>query len=252
MNCATHSDVAAAAYCRTCGKALCTTCTRNVQGVIYCEGCLAARLGDAPTFGQQAWQQGMGTTASPTKPGLALWLGFIPGVGAMYNGQFLKGFMHALGFIILIWLADRVGPATIPVFFIYVFYMVFDAYKTAQALERGEAPPDFLGLERVFGPSVTRTHGYVVTAVPPTNPPPAAGMPPMGEVPLQGAYGGAPPAAPARAWHGLPVGAIVLIGIGLLFLLDNLGFDFPVHRFWPVILIVLGVWLVAKRWNRVS
>lgn len=74
----------------------------------------------------------------------------------------------------------------------------------------------------------------------------------MGEVPLQGAYGGAPPAAPARAWHGLPVGAIVLIGIGLLFLLDNLGFDFPVHRFWPVILIVLGVWLVAKRWNRVS
>jgi hypothetical protein len=232
-----------------------------VQGVIYCESCLAARLGENPTFGQQVWQQGMGTTASPTKPGLAAFLGFIPGVGAMYNGQFLKGFMHALGFIILIWLADRVGPATIPVFFIYIFYMVFDAYKTAQALQMGEAPPDFLGLERIFGPAVTRTHGHVAAVVPPgVAPPPAAGgnvnyyaqQVQQGAQAVEGSAQGLQQAASAGAWRGLPVGAIVLIGIGLLFLLDNLGFDFPIHRFWPVILIVLGVWLVAKRWNRVS
>ncbi len=44
MNCATHTDIPAVAYCRTCGKPLCATCSRDVQGVIYCESCLAERL----------------------------------------------------------------------------------------------------------------------------------------------------------------------------------------------------------------
>ena len=44
MNCATHSDTAAVAFCRTCGKPLCNQCTRDVRGVIYCEACLAARM----------------------------------------------------------------------------------------------------------------------------------------------------------------------------------------------------------------
>ena len=44
MNCANHSDTAAVAFCRTCGKPLCNQCTRDVRGVIYCESCLAARM----------------------------------------------------------------------------------------------------------------------------------------------------------------------------------------------------------------
>ncbi len=52
MNCATHSDTAAVAFCRTCGKPLCNNCTRDVRGVIYCEACLAARMeGQAPAAG---------------------------------------------------------------------------------------------------------------------------------------------------------------------------------------------------------
>ena len=52
MNCATHSDTAAVAFCRTCGKPLCNQCTRDVRGVIYCEACLAARMeGTAPAAG---------------------------------------------------------------------------------------------------------------------------------------------------------------------------------------------------------
>jgi hypothetical protein len=43
----------------------------------------------------------------------------------------------------------------------------------------------------------------------------------------------------------------VLIILGLLFLLDNAGmFHFHwIGRLWPVILIVIGVWLFARRWN---
>ncbi len=52
MNCATHSDTAAVAFCRTCGKPLCNQCTRDVRGVIYCEACLAARMeGTVPAAG---------------------------------------------------------------------------------------------------------------------------------------------------------------------------------------------------------
>ena len=44
MNCANHPDVPAVAYCRTCGKPLCSACVRDVHGVVYCEECLASRL----------------------------------------------------------------------------------------------------------------------------------------------------------------------------------------------------------------
>jgi hypothetical protein len=45
------------------------------------------------------------------------------------------------------------------------------------------------------------------------------------------------------------VGAVVLIGLGVLFLLANLGwFSFHwISQFWPVILIVIGVWLFVQR-----
>lgn len=34
----------------------------------------------------------------------------------------------------------------------------------------------------------------------------------------------------------------------MLFLINTV-FDFSLHRFWPIILIVLGVWLFAKHWG---
>jgi hypothetical protein len=46
------------------------------------------------------------------------------------------------------------------------------------------------------------------------------------------------------------MGAIVLILLGVLFLLHTLGLtEFGLDRFWPLILIVLGVWLFARNWG---
>ena len=42
------------------------------------------------------------------------------------------------------------------------------------------------------------------------------------------------------------IGGVILIAIGVLFLLDNLGFAVNFGRFWPVILIILGVWMLIK------
>ena len=61
MNCANHPDILAAAYCGACGKPLCTTCSRDVRGVIYCEHCLAQRL------------EGTLPAASAPGPGGPLW-----------------------------------------------------------------------------------------------------------------------------------------------------------------------------------
>ncbi len=59
-----------------------------------------------------------------------------------------------------------------------------------------------------------------------------------------------PPPHPHWYWRRKePIGAIVLIGLGLLFLLgqlDDIGgriFEFS----WPLLLIGLGVWLVVRR-----
>src|SRR5216684_5656805 len=103
MNCANHQQTPAAAYCRTCGKPLCTNCTRPVMGVIYCENCLAEKVSGTapPQMGYpQGTSQGLGARVPPGQstgpnPALAGILGAIPfGVGAIYNGQYAKGLAH--------------------------------------------------------------------------------------------------------------------------------------------------------------
>jgi hypothetical protein len=52
-----------------------------------------------------------------------------------------------------------------------------------------------------------------------------------------------------RAGRDLPVGAIVLIGLGIVFLFHSLGIlpgDW-IGRGWPVLIIGLGVWLFIRR-----
>lgn len=41
----------------------------------------------------------------------------------------------------------------------------------------------------------------------------------------------------SEAWAGVPVGALILIGLGLFFLLRNLGFSFP-DNWWAVFLLI--------------
>ena len=250
MNCATHNQVAATAYCRTCGKALCANCVRDIHGTIFCEQCLADRMGAAlpPPPAPGAKVPSLPLAERLPSPGMAAVLGFIPGVGAMYNGQFMKGFLHVMAFVCLIWMSDRFGPIMIPVFFAYFFYLVFDAYKTAHALELGQPVPDPFGFERMFGPT-PRPH--VAAAVPPGSGQ-TTGSTFNGTV---GTVSTSPllPEAPPRPSSNIPIGAVILIGLGVLFFLNTVGlFEFGLDRFWPLILIAFGGWMFAKRWGLVG
>ena len=230
MNCATHNDIAAVAFCRTCGKPLCNQCTRDVRGVIYCEACLAARMeGSAPaavgyvppsTGYQPVIDQGMGPKVAPgaasgPNPALAgILAGFFPiGVGAVYTGQYAKGLAHLVIMVLLIigvgsdipWYAVTVLGIGIGFFYVY---QIIDAIRSAKAIQMGEPAPDPFELGQTFGAG----EKFEATKV--------------------------------------PAGAAVLIALGVLFLLHTAGlFEFGLDRFWPLILIFLGVWLFAKHWG---
>ncbi len=176
MKCAVHAEMEATGYCRNCGKAMCQQCTRDVRGVLYCEPCLAALV----THPQPP------APASSPSPGAALFLGFVPGLGAVYNGEYTKALVHIVVFIALIAGLNM--------------YMAIDAHRTAKAKALGQPPPSSV-----------------------------------------------------EAWgKDKPVGPLLLIGLGVIFLLNQFHF-FSFHiffRFWPVFLIGAGVLMLLNRMKR--
>jgi hypothetical protein len=240
MNCAVHTDTTAAAFCRTCGKALCENCKRDVMGAIYCEPCIAARLQQVAP-GQPVVP--VAAVPNAPSPGIAMLLGFIPGVGAMYNGQFMKGFVHVVIFVLLTIASSNVSGWFGPLIAFWIFYMAFDAYKTAQAKMLGLPLPDPLGLDKLFG-------------VQESNTPPAPFAPPASSASAPTANVAPATTSPAPVAdqtvadpQQAPIGAIVLIALGVLFLLGNIGI-FNLHRMWPLFLIGLGLWIAYKHMSQ--
>lgn len=169
-------------------------------------------------------------------------LGFVPGVGAMYNGQFVKAFAHVLIFVMLIIATSNISGVFGVLIAFFVFYMAFEAYKTAEAKRHGLPAPDPLGLDKMFGLQETNIHSAGVpttintgAAYPPVPPQSPQATPPLQVEP--------PPPSPQ---DNAPIGAIVLIALGVIFLLDNLGF-LRMHHLWPLFLIGIGLWIAYKR-----
>jgi hypothetical protein len=144
-----------------------------------------------------------------TSPGLAFFLGCIPGVGAIYNGQYAKGIVHAVIWGLLMSMASsRTADVSgmLPLFVILLiawwFYMAFEAYHTARKRRAGEPVDEYSSILNLSG---GRSH--------------------------------------------VPVAGISLIALGALLLLhtlDLLDFEY-VARFWPVLLIAAGAYLLAGR-----
>ena len=245
MNCANHVEIPAVAYCRTCGKPMCSTCTRDVRGVIYCEECLASQMSGTmpppPSPGVAA--PGVPPPVSGSSPGLAAILGFIPGVGAMYNGEYTKGFIHVLIFASLIWATDHVNDLFGLGIAAFCIYMPIEAYQTAKAKLMGVRAPDPFGFNNLnlFGSA--------------NQPTPAAGVPvaaPMEGQPMAAPVEGQPMQEEYSEGSRIPVGAFVLIGLGVIFLLEQFGWFHMdwFGRFWPVILIAIGIRILMKRTGR--
>ena len=62
MNCAYHPDLESVAFCVTCGRALCVSCRRDVEGSVYCETCLADMVRGGAPASPRDYQHRRGTT----------------------------------------------------------------------------------------------------------------------------------------------------------------------------------------------
>lgn len=200
MTTASENPKPVTAYCRTCGKPLNEDTVRVAMGTVYCEEHLPQAASASPYTAQAVPNPGV-------SPGLAFLLGLIPGVGAIYNGQYAKGVVHVLivGLLISIMSSGAAGGLE-PLFGMLVstffFYMAFEAYHTAKKRMMGEPVDEFSSLIQF------RSQGAGAVALP-----------------------------------------VVLIALGALLLMNNLGWlnMTQVLRFWPVLLIAGGVYMLYLR-----
>jgi TM2 domain-containing membrane protein YozV len=140
-------------------------------------------------------------------PALALILGLIPGVGAIYNGQYAKGLIHAVVFGILVSLLDShnhssMAPLLGILLAAWVFYMAFEAYHTAKARREGTAPHELSQLVQM-----DRTSGRF----------------------------------PVAALVLIGIGGLLLLDTTNLISIDRL------FHFWPVGLILIGAYMLYER-----
>jgi hypothetical protein len=149
-------------YCRACGKGLDESTVRTAHGTIYCEEHL-------PVSGEQAVPNPTVIDASPytapygaktappplphtdASPGLAFLLGMIPGVGAIYNGQYAKGLIHVIIIGLMISIMDNGAAGGLePLLGLMLagfwFYMAFEAFHTARRRQLGQSVDEFSSL----------------------------------------------------------------------------------------------------------
>jgi hypothetical protein len=198
-------------YCRACGKALDAASVHTAHGTIYCLDHLPS--GPPPSGFSDPADASPYTSKTPppvphsdVSPGVAFVLGLIPGVGAIYNGQYAKGLVHVfiVGMLFTLVSSNDIGGyeplfgVLIPAFF---GYMAFEAYHTAKLRRLGQPVDEFSSL------------------------------------------------VPGHGGTRFPAAPILLIGLGVVFLLNNLELVElrRLLRYWPVMLIVLGVYMLYLR-----
>jgi len=215
MKCAVHGEVDAIGFCRNCGKAMCAACVRPVRDVYYCEDCLAQVMGiPAP----QATPTGTVAGAVPLVV-MPLPGGTVSKPGANPVVAFILGLIPGLGAIY----NSEYNKALIHI-------MIFAGI--------------ILGLSSDFGQGLTPIFVLAVVVFPFYMAIDAMRV-------ARARATGEQLSDPFEAWtKNRPIGPIILIGLGALFLLNNFGvFDFFRVRqiFWPVVLIGVGFLMLRNR-----
>ena len=222
MKCAVHPDVDATGYCRNCGKPMCPDCIRPVRDVLYCEDCLATMLGHpAPPAAQPQSASAANYPASALPPA-ALPAPLPAGIGPNPVLAFFLGFLPGLG----AFYNEQYGKGMIH---LALFLILFIAGVNGAMSG---------GAEAALWICISALWIYMPIDALRTAQAKRAGLPlsdPLDNFTKQ-----------------RPIGPILLIGAGLLLLLNNFDW-FPWYRisqFWPLILIAVGILMFRNRVNR--
>jgi hypothetical protein len=135
------------------------------------------------------------------KPGRAAVCAIIPGIGAVYNREYVKAVVHFCFFAALTMISEAVEIFGLAAFAFYVFTII-DAYRSADAIAQAEASGNLVQSEKNENLNLL-------------------------------------------LWGG------VLILLGVLFLLDNLGAIYlrDAVEYWPILLIGLGIYLIVTQFH---
>jgi len=308
------TDAKVVGYCRACGKPLDASTVRTAHGTIYCEEHLPMEnagpviatatsiVGTAPVIGSAPEPLPGSARAVPppleaspysapysarvpaqvaghVSPGLAFLLGLIPGVGAIYNGQYAKGLVHVIiiGLIISI-ISNGAGAGLEPLLSLLLAgfwaYMAFEAYHTAVRRQQGLVVDEFSSLIPMRGSGSSRFPVAPVVLIalgviflldnldlldlhrlPAIL---AGGADRVGGVPALRSHGAR--VGIAEGFLGRRAGRVAMTGnfmcairgpilmitLGVLLAMDQLG-SLSFGRTWPVLLIVFGLFKLAER-----
>src|SRR5690348_347369 len=216
MKCAVHTDVDAKGYCRNCGKPMCEVCVRPVHDVLYCEDCLAQTMGHAPAPSQ---------TAPPPPSPYAAPVGMppapLPKSASSPAVAFVLGLFPGLGAVY----NGEYNKALIHI-------VVFVAMIVGLNSDPGDAAETVLSL--LLAGFILYMAFDAMRVAKARN---------LGET----------PADPLESWSkNRPIGPIILIGLGVLFLLNNFNWlpFWRIGRLWPLVLVGVGVLMFRNRLGR--
>ena|ERR1051326_2100318 len=214
MKCAVHPDADAVGYCRNCGKAMCSVCVRPVRDMLYCEDCLANVMGVSGGTPSGAATPG-GGGAIPVNASAAA----THGLGPSPVLAFFLGFLPGLG----AFYNEQFGKGIIHLaLFLFLFIIGVDGAVSG-------------GAEAALWICVSALWVYMPIDAYRTAKARLAGQ--RLDDPLE------------NFSKGRPVGPILIIGVGILLLLHNFDW-FPwwrIQQFWPVLLIIVGVFMFRNR-----
>jgi hypothetical protein len=128
MKCSYHAAVESLECCNACNKFLCGECAHRIKDKVYCQDCLIEGSEWVATF--------KGLKLPSDAPRRAAICAVIPGLGAVYNNEYLKAVTYFAVWTALAMMGSRVHGVFVFASIVFVLYTMFDAYRSAEALVR--------------------------------------------------------------------------------------------------------------------
>jgi hypothetical protein len=135
MKCSFHPAVDSQDLCSLCNKALCPECAHRIKNKVYCQNCLMEGA---------EWAASMKNLRLPADaPKRAAICALIPGMGAVYNSEYMKGLTYFAVWAGLVMMANKVDGVFGFGAFAFIVFTMFDAYRTAETNARKRLEASF-------------------------------------------------------------------------------------------------------------
>ncbi|MEO7146184.1 MAG: B-box zinc finger protein [Bryobacteraceae bacterium] len=227
MNCVNHPESAAVAYCRACGKALCENCQRTAHGTIYCEEHVPMQTNTesapppgpsspyaSPYAGAPYASAPYAAAVSPPDLSASPGLAFLLGLIPGVGAIYNAQYAKGLMHVVVMGsLIAILSSSSIPGALYPLVGLILAAWVIYMPFE-------------AYHTAKRRQQGLPVDEF-------------SSIVPLKGGSG------------RIPVAPLVLIGLGVIFLLNNLDIlrVRQILKYWPLFLIALGVYMLYERFG---